>query len=240
MQNYSDIIRATIAEFESPIVPADQGDQGKGQVILRAGYRIHQSLNVNIGYLKKSPGQTQFAGVAVDALFDRTDGSGADFLTDEAIPGDPARRRVIKSVYVPYATPPPGSPPLVGWVEPTAAYLTVPGPLVLKGSAPGPIPPTPIPPTPIPPAPTFPDESTLPTVWSPSDFPFGGFDWMAEMGVTLSYGYYVLLHRPKDNPTDFLGALNWLTHIVTYHQEPAFVWAAIRTSPEYQLVHGLA
>jgi len=381
IQDYRSIFLATLAEFESPIVPKDQGNQGKGQLLLRTGYKINLTLNNNIGYLKKNPGQTQHAGVAVDALFDRTDGTGADFITDEAIPGDPEERRLIKVVFTPYSVPPAQSLPMEGWIEPTAAYLAVPGPMRLRGSAPAPAPPPssgqrgsaelvaqvkadlvargvdlrgacgafrilnevgrrcyptygllqkaggnravprpdgscksgeqdsspagyatdylierathygfdilgdggganapqwgapetapdmvarnranwaevlldwppaeaippgpgpePPPPPPPPPDPTFPDESTLPMVWSPSGHEFGSFAWMAEMGVVLSYGYHVLLHRPKDNPTDFLGALNWLTHIVIFKQDPAFVWAAIRTSGEYKQVHGL-
>src|SRR4029434_6769577 len=108
MENWSAIFQETIDEFESPYVPGDQGDAGKGQVLVRAGYRIHTTLDVNVGYISKQPGQTQFYGVAVDALTHRLDGSGADFLTDEP---QPDGRRLIRVAYTPYAIPPPGSPP---------------------------------------------------------------------------------------------------------------------------------
>jgi hypothetical protein len=144
MENWSQVFQETIDEFESPYVPGDQGDAGKGQVLVRAGYTIHTTLDVNVGYIGKSPGQTQFYGVAVDALTHRVDGSGADFLTDEP---QPDGTRLIKVAYTPYATPPPGTPPPTNWVQPTADYLTYPGPLVLKATTPPPQPePAPEPP----------------------------------------------------------------------------------------------
>jgi hypothetical protein len=139
MDNYSQIFADTLALYESPYVPGDQGDAGKGQVLVRAGYTIHTTINANVGYISKSPGQTQYCGVAVDALIDRLDGSGADFLTDEL---QPDGRRLIKNVFTAYATPPPGTP-ITNWVQPTADYLNQPGPLVLKsgGAPPDPAPP---------------------------------------------------------------------------------------------------
>jgi hypothetical protein len=129
MQNYSDVFQATIDEFESPYVPGDRGDEGKGQVCARAGYKIHTTMSSATGYIAKSGGQTQYHGIAVDALTDCVDGSGADFLTDE-LQAD--GRRLIRVAYTPYATPPPGSPPPSNWVQPTEEYLTYGGPLVLK------------------------------------------------------------------------------------------------------------
>jgi hypothetical protein len=137
MQNWSQVFQETIDEFESPYVPGDQGDAGKGQVLVRAGYRINTTLDPRVGYISKNPGQAQFYGVATDALTDCIDGSGADFLTDE-LQGD--GRRLIRVAYTPYATPPPGSPPPTNWVQPTADYLTYPGPLVLKATTPPPQP----------------------------------------------------------------------------------------------------
>jgi hypothetical protein len=128
MDNYSQIFADTLALYESPYVPGDQGDAGKGQVLVRAGYTIHTTINANVGYIAKNPGQVQYHGVACDALLDRVDGSGADFLTDEL---QPDGRRLIKSVFTAYATPPPGTP-ITNWVQPTADYLNQPGPLVLK------------------------------------------------------------------------------------------------------------
>jgi hypothetical protein len=142
MQNYSQVFADTLALYESLYVPGDQGDAGKGQVTVRAGYTINQTINTRIGYIAKSPGQTQFYGVAVDALLDCVDGSGADFLTDEL---QPDGRRLIKLAYSVYATPPPGTP-ITNWVQPTAAYLDYPGPLVLRGDVPEPGPePEPVP-----------------------------------------------------------------------------------------------
>jgi len=66
MQNYSQVFAETLAEFESPYVPGDQGDAGKGQVTARAGWKIYSTLNPNVGYIKKNPGQTQYHEIAVD------------------------------------------------------------------------------------------------------------------------------------------------------------------------------
>lgn len=139
MQNWSQVFADTLALYESPYCPGDQGDAGKGQVLVRAGYTIHTTLDGNVGYISKNPGQTQFFGVAVDALTDRVDGSGADFLTDEP---QADGRRLIKVAFTPYAVPPPGSPPPTNWVQPTASFLDYPGPLVLRSTTP----PTPTPP----------------------------------------------------------------------------------------------
>ncbi len=143
MTNYSQVFADTLALYESPYVPGDQGDAGKGQVCVRAGYTIHTTLDASVGYIAKNPGQTQFYGVAVDALQDKSDGFGADYLTDEL---QPDGRRLIKLAYTPYAIA--AVPPTAGWVAPTAAMLEHPGPLVLKSTAP-PVPgPEPTPPTP--------------------------------------------------------------------------------------------
>lgn len=140
MQNWSQVFADTLALYESPYVPGDQGDAGKGQVCVRAGYTIHTTFDANVGYIAKNPGQTQFYGVAVDALQDKADGFGADYLTDEL---QPDGRRLIKLAYTPYPTP--SVPPTTGWVQPTADMLNHPGPLVLKSTTP---PPDPTPPSP--------------------------------------------------------------------------------------------
>jgi hypothetical protein len=138
MQNWSQVFADTLNEFESCIVPADQGDAGKGQVCVRAGYTIHTVWDPNVGYISKSAGQTQFNGVAVDALLDKSDGTGADYLTDVDL-GNGTRE--IRLAYTPYAPPPAGTPlPPANWVQPTAAYLELPGPLVLKSDPPDPAP----------------------------------------------------------------------------------------------------
>jgi hypothetical protein len=145
MTNYSQVFADTLALYESNYVPGDQGDAGKGQVCVRAGYTIHTTLDASVGYIAKNPGQTQFYGVAVDALQDKSDGFGADYLTDEL---QPDGRRLIKLAYTPYPTP--AVPPTTGWVAPTAAMLEHPGPLTLKATTPAP--------TPEPPAPSKDDE----------------------------------------------------------------------------------
>ena len=148
MTNYSQVFADTLALYESNYVPGDQGDAGKGQVCVRAGYTIHTQLDANVGYIAKNPGQTQFYGVAVDALQDKGDGYGADYLTDIL---QPDGRRLIALAYTPYAIA--AVPPTTGWVKPTAAMLEHPGPLVLKSTAP------PVPgPEPTPPAPSKDDE----------------------------------------------------------------------------------
>lgn len=143
MQNYSQAFADTLAEFVSPIVPFDQGDAGKGQVTVRALYKINTTMNANVGCISKSAGQTQFNGVAVDAGLDKSDGTGADYLTDVDL-GNGTRE--IRLAYTPYAPPPAGSPlPPANWVQPTAAMLDYPGPLTLKsdsgGGTPDPNPP---------------------------------------------------------------------------------------------------
>src|SRR4029453_14669410 len=110
MENWSQVFQETIDEFESPYVAGDQGDAGKGQVLVRAGYRITTTLDPRVGYISKNPGQTQFYGAAVDALTDSVDGSGADFLTDEP---QADGRRLIRGALTPYAVAPPASPPRV-------------------------------------------------------------------------------------------------------------------------------
>ncbi len=135
MTNYSDVFAETLALYESLYVPGDQGDAGKGQVCVRAGYTIHTTRDASVGYIAKNPGQTQFYGVAVDALQDKSDGFGADYLTDIL---QPDGRRLIALAYTPYAIA--AVPPTAGWVQPTAAMLEHPGPLVLKSTTPPPTP----------------------------------------------------------------------------------------------------
>ena len=145
MQNYSQVFADTLAEFVSPIVPADQGDNGKGQVCVRALYKINTTMNANVGGIAKTGGQTQFNGVAVDAGLDKSDGTGADYLTDVDL-GNGTRE--IRLAYTPYAPPPAGTPlPPADWVQPTPDWLDWPGPLTLKSDSssgtpePGPEPP---------------------------------------------------------------------------------------------------
>lgn len=137
MQNYSNVFAETLAEFVSPIVPADQGDNGKGQVCARAAYKINTTMNPQVGHIGKNPGQTQYPtpyidglrGIAVDALIDKSDGTGADYLTDVDL-GNGTRE--IRVAYTPYAPPPAGSDPAANYVPPSTQYRDLPGPLTLK------------------------------------------------------------------------------------------------------------
>lgn len=143
MQNYSQYFANALADFESPLCPAGTEDAAKGQVTVRAGYYIHL-VNFNIGYIAKNTGQTQFAGVGVDVLKDKSDGSWDDYLTDiDAGNG----MREVRIAYSPH--PADGSGASL-WVEPDESYLTVPGPLVLKSETPDPPDPEPEP-EPVPP-----------------------------------------------------------------------------------------
>jgi hypothetical protein len=228
MDNYSYVFADTLALYESCVVPGDQGDAGKGQVLVRAGYTINQTLNPRVGYVSKNPGQTQFHGVGVDALHDCGDGTGADFLTDE-LQADGTR--LIKVAYTPYPPPPPGTPPPLNWIQPTAAYLEYPGPLVLKGTAPPELPDdgkpdmypddAPWPPPPI-----------LPT-WAESGVALYDYEWYAQMAENVEAIYLNLLYRWSD----FKGAANWLKNIREDDMMPDEMVNAIKVSDEYMGLH---
>ena len=232
MYNYSQVFADTLAEFESPYVPGDQGDAGKGQVTARAGYKIFSSMNGNVGYISKQPGQTQYHEIAVDALLDKSDGTGADYLTDEL---QPDGRRLIKLAYTPYAPPPPGTPlPPANWQMPTEEYLHFGGPLVLKGT-------TPIPPEPpsdgrppqYPADADWPPPVILPT-WAPEDVEEYGYEWYGSMADNVERIYLNLLWRWSD----FKGAANWLKNIREDGMSPAQMTEAIMASDEYEAIHG--
>jgi|GEM_PF-6502356 len=129
MQDYRRIFTETLADFESPIVPKDQADAGKGQLLVRAGFKIYTAGDTNVGYIKKNPGQTQYLGVSVDSLKDKRDGSWDDYITDVAVEGDPNSReiRVTRTAH-----PAEGTPPYADWVEPTVMYTQQSGPMKLK------------------------------------------------------------------------------------------------------------
>ena len=229
MQNYSDVFAQTLAEFESNYVPGDQGDAGKGQVTARAGYRINKTMNSNTGYIAKNPGQTQFHGISVDALLDRSDGSGADFLTDEL---QPDGRRLIKLAYSVYPTPPPGTPmPPSNWVQPTDTHLTYPGPMKLKDSAPVPGPE----PEPTPPREEMPP---MPTEWSSHEI--GVMDWWTDMCPRLDAVYCNLF--TADDATelrhaDYGGWGNWVFHIRENGRSVDWVVREMKKSDEYHEAH---
>lgn len=135
MQDYTQQFREALAEFESPIVHAGEEDAAKGQVTVLAGFRIHQIYDPNVGYIRKHAGQTQFAGVSVDALLDQSDGSGADFLTDVDVGNNLREIRVVFTRYPPAKL---GTRlPPDNWVQPTLEHVNTPGPLVRRLELPG-------------------------------------------------------------------------------------------------------
>jgi hypothetical protein len=144
MQNFSAIYAETMQDFETMIVPASMGDAAKGQVNVRAGYKIYSLGHTTVGFIAKNPGQVQHLGVAVDCLLDNRDGSWDDYLTD--VPVGDGSLREVRLAHTPHG--PAGSPPYTGWVQPTLAMTQQPGPLTLKESpGPGPDPgPGPAPP----------------------------------------------------------------------------------------------
>lgn len=222
MKNYSDVYAETLAEFESNIVPADQGDAGKGQVNVRAGYKINQQ-NKDIGFIAKNPGQTQFHGVGVDSLQDKSDGTGADFLTDEK---QADGRRLIKLAYSVYPPPAVGSDPTKGWVQPTHAYLDFPGPMKLRGTV---EPPVPIPPIPAPGK--LPPPPAPPAQWSTA--PEGSLEWYSEAGHTLDQMYIDWFGRHADPG----GWGNWWWWVITQKKDPAWVASEFVKSAEYKITH---
>jgi len=226
MDNYSQVFAETLALYESCYVPGDQGDNGKGQVLVRAGYTINQTINPRVGYVAKTGGQTQFHGVGVDALHDCVDGTGADYLTDEL---QPDGRRLIKLAYTPYPPPPAGSPPPTNWVQPTAAYLEYPGPLVLKGTAPPPDDGKPD---------GYPEDAPWPAppiepAWAVAGTEVYGYEWYAQMAANVEAIYLNLLYRWSD----FKGACNWLKNIREDDMLPQEMVDAIKVSDEYMALH---
>lgn len=230
MANYSQIFQDTINEFVSPYVPGDRGDEGKGQVTARAVYKIFLT-NPNMGYIGKTGGQTQYHGIAVDACQDKSDGYGADYLTDEL---QPDGSRLIRVAYTAYPTP--SSPPNHNWVMPTQAMLAYGGPLVLKSD------PTPEPPDPGPDdgrPDQYPDDAPWPApvilpTWATTGTELYSLDWYAQMSGNVENIYLNLLWRWSD----FQGAANWLCNIREGQMSPAAMTEAIMASDEYKAIHG--
>lgn len=226
MVNYSQVYQDTINEFVSPFVPGDQGDAGKGQVNARAGYKICVGMNPNIGYIAKVPGQTQYHGIAVDAIQDSSTGYGADFLTDE-LQSDGTR--LIKVAYTPY--PAPATPPNYNWIQPTPDYLSLGGPLTLKVQEP--IPPSDGRPEGYPPDAEWPAPMINPT-WATSTTEIYSYEWYAQMAGNVENIYLTLLYRWSD----FKGAANWLKNIREDKMQPNEMVEAIKASDEYKAIHG--
>lgn len=226
MDNFSQVFADTLAEYESPYVPGDQGDAGKGQVTVRAGFKINTTLDPDVGYIAKTGGQTQFHGVSVDALQDKSDGTGADYLTDEL---QPDGRRLIKLAYTHYPTA--AVPPTKNWVLPTAPYLDYPGPLVLKGETPEP------PDPPDPPQPPSEPMPPMPTEWS--SHPLAAIEWWTDMCPRLDAVYCNLLTAPGAplRHADYGGWGNWVFHIREEAWSVDQVVAGIKDSDEYQAIH---
>lgn len=219
MTNWSFVFSETLALYETLVVPGDRGDEAKGQVTAQAGYTIHTMHDATVGYISKSGGQTQYHGIAVDALQD-TAGYGADYLTDEL---QPDGTRIIKLAYSEYAPPAPGAPlPPANWQKPTPEMLTFGGPLVMKSVAP-PEPSGPTPPDPMPPMPKY---------WSKQ--PRLSLDWYAEAGHSLNDVYLNLLWREADAG----GWGNWWYWIIEETWTVQQVSEAIKDSDEYKAIHG--
>ena len=142
MQNWSHVVADTLNEFESLYVPGDQGDAGKGQVLVRAGYRIYSRNRCERGLHRQVAGPDAILRRRRRCAQDKSDGTWADYLTDIL---QPDGRRLIALAYTPHNDAiAAGTNPADGWVQPTAAMLEHPGPLVLKSAAPVPGPePTP-------------------------------------------------------------------------------------------------
>lgn len=141
MQNYSSIVSVTLAGFSTQTVPTDQEEEGKAQLCRQAGWTIHQQ-NANIGYLRKDSGNA-VAGLTVDVLMDKSDGSAADMASSTPV-GAPAGHVTITAPWSPY---PVNTDPawLARWVKPTAELANLPGPLSGGASPDPPEPPTPPP-----------------------------------------------------------------------------------------------
>ena len=167
----------------------------------------------------------------MDAIQDKSDGYGADYLTDE-LQSDGSR--LIRVAYTPYPTP--SSPPDHNWIKPTTAYLEYGGPLVLK-TAPTPEPPDPGPddgrPDPYPDDAPWPAPIIFPT-WASTGTELYSLDWYAQMSENVESIYLNLLWRWSD----FKGAANWLCNIREGQMSPAAMTEAIMASDEYHAIHG--
>jgi hypothetical protein len=125
MQNYYTTVEEALGGFDNTIVPKEAEEQGKSQLLRRAGYLIHLK-DPNIGYLSKPDGN-QVHGLSVDVLMDKRDGSWADCASSEMVRGNDAVRR-ITAPWTPHG--PDQSPSwLARWVKPTHEMALRPGPM---------------------------------------------------------------------------------------------------------------
>lgn len=136
MQNYSGMVQRVMGEFLSTVVPTAREEEAKAQLTRRAAWQIHLE-NPNIGLLRKETGNN-VAGLSVDIIMDRSDGSIADVASSTSVGQAPGMLRIV-SVWVPQ--PPNIDPPwLARWVEPTEALARLPGPMTVADPEPQPEP----------------------------------------------------------------------------------------------------
>lgn len=115
--------------YKSAIIPAEQEEFGKAQLCRQVAYEMNL-VDDNIGLLKKTGGNNVL-DMSVDIIMDKRDGSWADVVSSEQLPGGLVR---IKAVWV-------GHPPdIVGWqdlwVKPTLKLANTAGPMQLVNEPP--------------------------------------------------------------------------------------------------------
>lgn len=130
MTNYKARVEAILRDtFASSIVESGQEEEAKAQLTRVAGWALHQD-DPNIGYVKKTRGNN-VAGLSVDLLMDRSDGSFADIASSKADLEGWVRIRVVWVSHGPSSD--------LEWVQPTAALAKMPGPMALIEEEPEPV-----------------------------------------------------------------------------------------------------
>lgn len=121
MDNYSAIVAQVLSEdFTSPVVVAEQEEQGKAQLTRAAAWEIYKQ-DSRVGMLRKTSGNN-VGGLAVDVLLDRSDGSWVDVATATGV-GNPTV--TIKAHWLHNS----GNGVPTGWVQPTLELALAPGPM---------------------------------------------------------------------------------------------------------------
>lgn len=221
MQNYSSVVAGVLASFPTNIVLAEEEEEGKAQLTRKAAWAITQE-NPNIGLMSKTSGNA-VAGLTVDVIMDKSDGSGADIASSKPEAPGFVTITSVWSTYLPNIDP----EWLSRWVKPTQELANLPGPMSDAEPEP-PDPPEP-PPGPQPPNPPPPP---IPADWSTADRL--SLQWYSEGGLTLNLIYLNLLWRPADPG----GWGNWWFHIIEEAWTVAQVADAFRASDEYKAIHG--
>lgn len=134
MDNYSAIVAQVLSEdFTSPVVVAEQEEQGKAQLTRAAAWEIYK-IDSRVGLLRKTSGN-QVHDLATDVLLDRSDGSWVDITRATGV-GNPTVTIVAQWLHNS------GNGVPTGWVQPTLELALMPGPMP---RADGQIPPQPEP-----------------------------------------------------------------------------------------------